>query len=205
MRQTRIYHLGYDSEVILDVHQKIVINEKFQSVLKKVRTEFGVPELGKTTYGELFLMRKNPKLIKKTQALIKEFGLPKTWEDIILKYILEDDIFPDYNPNGLSLEIKNEGDRPDEEYYLRIFPQTSIKEIKDAWPDIQKKINTNKIKTRKKTKGKLVRDMEIFRLYKTGKSISEIYTLIKKQFPSEDLDFGNIKVIISNYKKFVKG
>src|SRR3990167_118970 len=117
MRQTKIQHLTYDSEILTEVYKKIVIYKKF------------------------FLLRKNPKLIKKAEALTKEFSLPKTWKDIILKYILEDDFLPDFDPNGLFLETRIDDKESDNKYYLRIFPHTSIKDIKKVWSTLQATIN----------------------------------------------------------------
>src|SRR3989344_17510 len=176
MRNT--IHLGTNLQKQTELLGKIGFNQKFKSAVEKIRAEFHILKREEMTIGQRLLLEEN-----------------------ILGYIVYDDFFFLHDPDVLSLEIESEENEVEKKFYLRIFPDTSIKDIKDVWFLVQKEINPNGIKPKKKKYKKLDRDMEIYYLHLCGNSVAEISTKIKENFPKENLDHGNIKVIISNFKK----
>src|SRR3989338_2529376 len=199
MRNT--IHLGTNLQKQTELLGKIGFNQKFKSAVEKIRAEFHILKREEMTIGQRLLLVENPIVIQKSKELIGNFDLPKNWEENILGYIVYDDFFFLHDPDVLSLEIESEENEVEKKFYLRIFPDTSIKDIKDVWFLVQKEINPNGIKPKKKKYKKLDRDMEIYYLHLCGNSVAEISTKIKENFPKENLDHGNIKVIISNFKK----
>ena len=197
----KIIHLGTNLQKQTELLRRIGFNQKFRSAVETIKTEFHIPKREDMAIGQGFLFTENPKLIQTTKELIKSFDIPKNWEENVLGYIVYDEFFFLHDPDVLSLEIESEKKEADKKFYLRIFPDTSIKDIKDVWFLIQKEINPNGIRPKKKKYKKLDRDMEIYYLHLCGNSIPEISTKMKTNFPNENLDHGNIKVIISNFKK----
>jgi hypothetical protein len=203
MRQIKITRLDYRQDVYADMHKKLVINEKFQSALKKIRAEFGI-KVEELTGKRIAQLSKNPELLKRSKKLTSELGLGQTWQGIVHQYILWDEFyFPDYDPESIFLETRKENNKSEEEFYLRIFPHTSSKDIERVWGKIQKEISPNGAQ-RKRIEEKFNRNARISYLASIKTKVPEIWGLIKKEF-GEDLDYGNIKVIISNYEKFRKG
>lgn len=204
MRQTKITRLDYRQNVYAEMYKKLVINEKFQSAIKKIRVEFGIKVMEGMTSSKIKRFNQDPELIKKAKKLTRDLGLPQTWQGVVHQYILWDEFyFPDYDPEALFLETRKESKTSEEEFYLRVFPHTSIKDIEQAWTTIQKEINPKGIQ-RKRIEKKFNRNARISYLAGNGKRLSEIWTTIRKEF-GEDMDYGNIKVVISNYLKFRRG
>jgi len=197
----KIIYLGTNLQKQTELLRRIGFNQKFRSAVETIKAEFHILKREEMTIGQRLLFVENPKLVQKSKELMKNFDLPKNWEENILGYIVYDEFFFLHDPDVLSLEIESEENDADKKFYLRIFPDTSIKDIKDIWFLVQKEINPNKTKSKKKKYKNFNRDMEIYYLHLCGNSVSEISTKVKKNFPNKDLDHGNIKVIISNFKK----
>lgn len=207
MRRTIIKSLGSNPRKKEEIFLRLVLNKKIRSVIRKIKTDFDIPENEKMTKKKFINLMENPKLINKAKEIIETFDLPNTWEDIVLEYIITDNFVHDKDPDGLSLETRTGEIESEKEFYLRIFSNTSIKDINDVWFLVQKEINpNNKHKAKKKKYKKFKRNVEIYFLHKEGKKDSDILRIIKEKFPEEkELDPGNIKVVISNFKKLEEG
>jgi hypothetical protein len=210
MRQTKITHLDFNEDIVdihLNIHKKLDLNKKFQFAIKKIRERFKIKGFGELTRKALDQLFKNPKLIKQSEKLTTGMGLPDTWQPIVHEYVIWGGYYgPVFDPDAFVLETRTKNKKTEKEYYLRIFPHTSIRDIKRAWNKIQKIINPNGIQKRKKTNKKAYRNLEMYYMEKNGKTISEIFNLINKKYPQKDknkndIDPELIKTTISKLKK----
>lgn len=197
MRQVK--YLGINSEKNNEIYRKLVLNEELNSAIEKIRKEFSIPDIDDMSREEWLSFNEDYRLLIKSEEIINKFKLPKTWIDIVHQYIVDDNFIHEKNPDGLRLvtEINYKGEG---EYYIRIFPHTSIKDIKDVWFLIQNEINKDKVKTKKKKTKKFNRNESIYDFYLKGKSALQIRFKIRSEY-GEDLSVNNIRTIIHNHKK----
>lgn len=208
MRHSKITRLDFNEDILdihLGIHKKLDLNKKFTLATKKIREKFKIKEFDQLTKKEVSQFFKNPKLLRQSEKLTNATGLPDTWQPIVHEYIIWGGYYgPVFDPDAFFLETRTKG--LGKEYYLRIFPHTSIHNIGQAWNKIQKVINPNGIQKRKKINKKAYRDLEMYYMKKRGRSVSEIYKLINEKYPQKDknkndIDPELIKTTISKLKK----
>jgi hypothetical protein len=203
MRLTR--SLGINPFIKDEIYRKIVLNKDINLDILKIKKDFFIPEIEKISEKEFVDFLENSLLEEEAKKLIKEYKLPIDWLSLVHKYIIDSDFFYDTDPRGLKFVIDINSE--EKKYYLQIFPETTIENIKDVWFLIKKNFGENKqIKSRRKPQKKFNRNEEIYRLYSEGKTIAEIATIISKKYKIKGgIDLGLIKVVISNSKKLRKG
>ncbi|GEM_PF-3947836 len=204
MRLIKYRYLGVNPGKKIELYKKLVLDSHFNLAVNKIREELEISgDADDLSMEEFIHLIESSAVSEKVKALVKEFNLPKTWSDIIHRYVVEGDFTSEIDPDGLMLEISQKDEGSEKEYFLRISPSTSIEDIKNVWFLIQKEIGSRK-KTKKKINKKFDRDQRVYKLYLARNSTEKIAEAVKKEF-GEDLDYGNIKVIISNQKKLTKG
>lgn len=104
------------------------------------------------------------------------------------------------NPRLVTTETKNC-------ITIKIYPETSFEDIKARWPEIakiQKILLRERYNGRKNRRKNLKRDLEIYRLYKSGMKGKEIARMINKSFETTRLSYEDVLNIISRLKKRTK-
>lgn len=200
-----IKHLGINPEIKNRIYAKVVLNEKLNSRIDKIRGSFLIPDSNELTNKEFIDLLENNEILKESINVVRDFKLPTRWVDIIHRYIVDYDFFTQKDPDGLKLVIDTEDSKTEDDFYLQIFPHTSIKDIKDIWFLVQKEFKKYGYKkTKKKKSKKLNRDLEIYALKKSGNNNAQISNFIEKKY-KEDLNFETIKTVTSNQKRIRKG
>lgn len=141
--------------------------------------------------------------------LLKHYSKPSFYLPPIIGYILfgtfelselsKAPIFIDFN-------YKYGAFRPKDYLPLKIYANTTIKDIQALWPEIEKiqiELLGKKPQSRKKVAENYERDKRIYELYKViGPNYKEISTIIKKQFGKDgDLSDFQIPTVIYRFKK----
>lgn len=91
---------------------------------------------------------------------------------------------------------------------IKLYPETTLKDIVNAWPEIAKKRDKlfGITVDRKVKREKLERDLFIYELYKQGKSCIEIIKALKddERFKNEKVYYYEIAKIVARLKKSAK-
>ena len=137
------------------------------------------------------------------QNLLSSLKISLSWEDIVHQYIVDNTLYPynsdsihiTKNKRGLILEINPDNS---DDIILRVGPETVLSDFKTAWDKIR---NIRKyVPPRKRKRTLFIRNYEIFLMARDGKNINQICTYIEKKYgDSKDLDYGNIKKIVSEF------
>ena len=114
---------------MIEVDQKLSYNQKFLTAVKKIRTNFEMPKRESMTLRERIGFTENPELIAKSKELAEQFKLPQSWAETILSYIVYGEFLPLFAPDIMSLRIEQEDEDSEKEFYLRIFPHTSKRDL----------------------------------------------------------------------------
>lgn len=123
--------------------------------------------------------------------LMKKNDLDSSWEDWIYRHVIFNDIGPAFDPEAGIIE------QDGNQFWIRIDESTNLDDVKKAYKFIA--LEQGKTAKRRRFKKNLQRDNEIYALAANGKTIQEIYRSMKKM--GRDLDFGNIKTVVSRYRK----
>lgn len=187
---------------------EITMRQDFKDAVKKLRhkwnidTDFlsGDSEEAST---EWLRFLENNELREDVKDLLAFLSLSLSWLGVAHMYIVDDNFYS-YNDtshwitsNPLGLVLEQDLENPDN-IILRVGAETAWPDFKIAWEEIKK---IRGIVTPRKRERKLfLRDYEIFSLAKNGKTIPEICTTIEDKYgKSKDLDYGNIKKIVSDF------
>ncbi len=128
--------------------------------------------------------------------LLSKHKLSKHWFQVVFFYLISNGSLNQTNvmtenQHGLVITEENL------EYpgiTLHIGPDTTYTEYISAWKMIKEK-RGKKLKINK-CRENAARDLRLFTLHKQGRTLSEIYKIIKEEY-GDDLDYGNIKKVIS--------
>jgi hypothetical protein len=144
---------------------------------------------------------------KKVSVLRRKYNLSTAYQDVIESYLITNDV-PEYLVNLYSeitpFVINNPDNEKEKMIVMPLPPEATITEIQNHWNYIKNKrkflakinsipTNKNKIKTRKNLK----RDLEIYELQKTGKSIKDIRKIINTKYESILID-GDVNKVIKD-------
>lgn len=130
-------------------------------------------------------------------ALLKKYKLSREWGYLIDIYILTGKI--EFRGDPLGVRITFNSNKPFAD--IRVYPQTTLKELKRAHAYILKELKAGK-KTRNATAINFKRDLFIYNEHSKGKSYREIMTMVAKEYRGMDIpDLGNLKRIVSKMKQ----
>ena len=207
MRKTSInydtiqyFKLTQQPDFIKDVEE---IRDRFNKKQGFDDSDYKKPILSVEDLDSEYLYYLYEELEEEADSLIKKYKLSGDWSRAILDYIiLGADLIggDDFKIGGVKIKQRD----PDKEYdnvELVLYKNTTLKDIKYSWPEIQKGLDNLPGKTvRKRVQEEFLRDRHIYLLAKEGKTINEIYRSIKREF-NEDVDFW---VISNSLSKFCK-
>lgn len=137
-------------------------------------------------FNDWIRLQEDTELGNDVENMLSQFGLPKSWHEIALLYVIdggesEVDIMHN-NSNGLIIEKTTD----DNEVILKIGPDTTYEDYKLAWQRVQEIRGTKNQHIRKRDN--VLRDTEIFMLHKHGMFLPEICVRIDKRYPSANED-----------------
>jgi len=140
-------------------------------------------------------------------ALMKKFKLDKDyWLYSLWHYLVYDNFGFGYSQSESfpALEIKEDPETGAWKAKIVCSSGTTLADVKEAWRVIEglRGIVLPKRKEFKIWKN-LSRDKKIYSLYERGESIAEINNILNEE-DGIDLDYGNIKKIISTFRKRLK-
>lgn len=188
----------------------LIENPEFQEAVLAMREKWAV-ELREAEESEkdwdFFINEKEYR--EALNAILKRFSLHEEWEELVDGYILWGDDFVMRDPNApqvikkISDDVTDSSDEPIE-FLIKVSPFTTKDEVLRAWRDAKKQMQETVPKVKKfKLWLKFKRDTMIYKLAIDGKSIEEICNTIRQKY-GEDLDYGHIKKIVSNYHRRMK-
>ena len=190
---------------------RLIIRPDFAEDIDKVREKFNINsndfELLNSETEQLWVLHMEDfNLRRAVKGLIKRYNVSPRWLNIITQYIIDANFVPpnDIDPDGPRLEKNFLEKRPTDhpEYSLIINNETTLNDIKIAWPKIQKELD-RKRKNKRKPWIEFWRDYEIFKLASKGNDIATIHRKILSKL-GRDLDYGNIKKIESDFRQRLK-
>jgi hypothetical protein len=88
-------------------------------------------------------------------------------------------------------------------FTVYVYPETTIKDIQEAWPDIKEDKETfyNFKPKRTVIRRNIERDVNIVRLRKQGKRAKEIVQIINRRFPQQPITYEYVSLLIKRAKK----
>jgi hypothetical protein len=129
------------------------------------------------------------------KPLLKKYKLSKEWRYILDIYILTGEFERMGDPHAIELAFN----RQKKFAWMKIYPETTLREIKLAYKTIVKEFKGGKIiKTRKAQNSE--RDIFILEMRKKGKNYKEIILLVKENY-NELIDSGHISRLLEKMKK----
>lgn len=151
------------------------------------------------------IYKRNTKHHKDIAELLKHFKLDREyWLKFLWQYVVygthdDDSLFSETAP---ILRVQTQPESGEAKILLELGKNTTLKDVKKNWYTVEamKKIiypNKGKFKEWKNFE----RDARIYSLYAEGKTIGEIWSQIKDEFKNQDLEYCNIKKIVSTFKK----
>lgn len=190
----------------------LTVNEDFMLDVEVIKKKYNLP-LNTDDYDEY---SDGPEFLKSDDYkndfynLRRKYIIPESHDLTLEFYLLHGHINFD---NGIfdSLWHLNPGAKTnnnDNCIILKIYPDTTLKDIQENWPRIKKykdKILNREVEKKVKIKN-LDRDLEILKLKKEGKSSSEIISIINKdiRFNKVILGYEDISKIIERLKLMSK-
>jgi|SRR3989338_7735280 len=187
-----------------EVVSRIIMRPDFEEEIAKARKELGIniKELrsndSNDTYHRFLEMKKRPKVRAAAERILKRLGIKKSRFDLVVHYLAVDDWIGVRDADNIALIGSKDGKRS---VYIRVNKDTSLREIASNWKEITKEIKKINGKPSKRKVWKTMdRDHLIYLLASNGVPIPEIYRDVL-QLCGEDLDYGNIKRIESNFRK----
>lgn len=136
--------------------------------------------------------------------LQKKFNLGEQWTCFIQEYIFNDLVECTRTSNFfIEKRTGKDGDSitRDPVYYLRIFPETTQKDVAQSWESINYFIHESEKKPKRQKNSKnLKRDKRILELANSGLSVTDIQDFIKKEF-GKFMDYNAVVTSKSRQKR----
>ncbi|MEK7538844.1 MAG: hypothetical protein AAB552_03300 [Patescibacteria group bacterium] len=174
------------SKKFKDKFDLLTNDPSFQKDIKLLRDKWGI-----NLEQSRLIVRERNSLV----PLLKKYNLSEDWEYVIGMYIHSNEFEEMGDPHGL--QIRLEGDK--KSATLKIYPETTSREIRSAHSTIIKIIKRGKIiKTR--PADKFERDSYIYELYLKGKLYKEISVLVTENY-NEQIDKFELSKIVAKMKK----
>ena len=135
--------------------------------------------------------------------LCAKCDIPTRWEDFVATYVAFGEMDDGRNPDGLTMEIELGGRSP--RFFLELNEKTSLADVKKKWKDISLLVrkHAGKSSAKRRPSKQLFRDHLIWELARGGKTIDEIWQIMRAS-GGQDLDYGNVKKIVSTFAKRMK-
>lgn len=206
----RVFYISHDKRryiKFLEILERYDFKKKLEALRKKWNIDTSKLEDldDDKVLGEWTSLIEDPNLSKDVEKMLAELELSPSWKEIILPYVLrasaevfeEDSTFVTKVPEGVVLTI-NVNDPSD----FTITPgEDFVLSDLDKAKTLLKKMGAFKTARREDNVYKnWKRDQKIFHMAKAGKTISDIATIIDKEYEG-DISHGTIKTVVSNWYK----
>ncbi len=181
---------------------RLLLNSDFEKDVARIRKMFDINPLVFESFNEERLwirLMENNDLRKEVRKILKKHKCSEQWEDQITQYVIDEDFIPpnDTDPDGLRLEMdSNLKDVNHPEYALIINNGTTIRDIKKAWPLVQRMLVRDRKRNKRPWKN-FWRDYQIYQLSQKY-SYKEVASLIARKYGV--LDIGLLKKIVSEFR-----
>jgi hypothetical protein len=190
----------------------ICLREDFKHAVLEIRKKFQIDckEANINTNYLLNLME-NGDIANDIYKLLSNLTISKSFADMVYEFVVLDSSHS-YNDKSTFTTGNNQGITIEYEminplyYKLNVGPEAVFDDLKVAWKIIQeerKKRGTIVKPERRRKQQNFPIKFECYLKYKEGLTISEISNYIYKKY-TKDLDYGNIKKIISEFNKTSK-
>jgi hypothetical protein len=191
MRQVKLLYLikNYNSDFIEELCEKPTFEKEIEGLRHKWNINVGMEiHLSEENIESILQNKllKNKRFIDDLKKLQNKFNLGEEWSSFVEEYIFID--FVVYNKMSNLFIEKRTGDEADSitgkpTYYLRIFPETTQKDIVEIWDKINEFVSGTKLKSkRQKPSKKNKRNKRIYKLAKLGFTCADIQKYIKNEF-----------------------
>lgn len=168
----------------------LINNPHFKKDVRAVRKQHGlIGKVNRNDKMEFLLWDTN--FDSAVTSIIGTNNLSESYRDWLYRYIVYKDTSNTFDPDA-SIIVQDT-----ESFFIKILPVTTLAETKRAF-EVIKKLQY-KDKSRFRLKNNLKRDEEIIKLFNQDQSVNAIHRKMLKM--GHDLDFGNIKTIVSRMNK----
>lgn len=208
-------YFSIEQRIRQDLLLLLSVDEQFINDFRFIRQKHGIPEHGtgtKYTCTDLT----NDELVADIHAVRVKYHLSEAYNDDLHVLLMSEQAEEISSVNFLwhlrPFQIENP-DFPNEKIVaIKLYPETTLKDIIDYWPDIENHRNMllelregyeNK---RQKKRKNLERDIYIFNLKKEGKTASEITEIINKneKFSSQKISYQDVPKIVKRLEDEVQ-
>ncbi len=199
MRQRK--YLTYNKEKI-DQILPLIFNNDFDKEIQRIRKKYSKLKFIRNKKFEGFkIVRGNKKDLKKNEFeddikyILVRFNLHAAWDKHLRSYILFNEIYDGYDPDGVVLEIETNINEP-KKISLLLHERITLKDVRRAWSHIQKELIGAKDKKRKGRPSEFYRNHDMLRDFlERGLSESDI----ARKFNIDD-----VKIVENSIRKLRK-
>jgi hypothetical protein len=188
-------------EKIIQTLELLLLDKNFEADINKIKNKHKLEKIIGEKDG-ISIIRLTPEFDKDVEKLIRKYNLSGIYLDFLKSFCCNINLSHTagiYILPAPDLEI----DKKQKCLLLKIYPETTIKDIQFMWPEIQedlhKTIKCNTIKNR--ISNNLQRDIEIYKLKLSGMKQMEIKNIINEKYLNSRIEYQEIPKIIARLKK----
>lgn len=204
-------YFSIDQRIRQDLLILLTVNDQFHDDIRSLREKVGIPIDG---YGTEYTVtdRTNDDLVNGVHAIRVKYNLSEAYDDELHILLMSEQAANTESINFLwhlrPFQVYNE-DFPDEKLVaIKLYPETTLKDVIDYWPDIERMRNIllelkpeleNK---RQRKRDNLERDLLIYSLKKEGKTAKDITKVINddERFTGSKVSYQDVSKIVQRLK-----
>ncbi|MBU3668773.1 MAG: hypothetical protein FGM57_02275 [Candidatus Taylorbacteria bacterium] len=143
---------------------------------------------------------------KDIHEALRRASLDHQWYLIFFDYVMTGNYDPVLDPEGVTIfeDDFNTVRGKKKDYYIRIHPMTTKRDLIDAYTYVHKEINGKRVTKRRFAKN-FERDKDVFYLFRQGLRPAQIAVEIEKKYSDPNFSISNVYRIISQHSKKIKG
>lgn len=208
-------YFSIEKRIRQDIELLLSVDEEFIKDVREVRKKHGIPPEG-TDHEFPVIDMTDDEFVADVRMIRGKYNLSEAYEELLHMFIKSEKLGDMYTANSLwhlrPFQIINP-ENPDEKIVaIKLFPETTLTDIVDYWPDIEQHRNwllelregyENKRQSRRKN---LKRDIYIYNLKKEGKTAPQIRDIINvdERFSKQKISYQDVSIIIKRLKDEVE-
>lgn len=189
------------TEKVYQRFYRLLANDQFSGEIKRIRRQFGIPKhglRGETEYFSWLMSFDAKKFHQQLEELTKQFKLLQNYDFLIIYFIELGKIvsLSDFKQIHITPFQKMSAD-PNGAIIIKIFPETTIKDIQEHWSDIQSQKSAKQY-----SRPNLMRDLYVLSLKKQGFRNDQIAKVINRVFKDNaNIEAKDVPKLIKRLRK----
>ena len=201
--------ISFEDKIIQEIKQ-LLANKEFIDDVETIQNKHGFPikPYDMDNFDDIDKMlahAENKDFFIAIDELVNKYKLPELADTYLIEYVRHNTFSkcPEYfNLVYLNPDIRHYSKRDDKRFTsIDIYPNTTINDIKRAWPMIQKKLKIINPQKRVRLRKNIDRDIEIHELIKEGKRSKEICRIINERYPLSPISYDYVSKINGRLKR----